>query len=75
MVAFTTGSDVVNSDNDASDDEGHGSHVAGIIAAEKNNSGMHGIAYDADIYAFKAFNASGVAVSYTHLTLPTKRIV
>ena len=61
MVAFTTGSDVVNSDNDASDDEGHGSHVAGIIAAEKNNSGMHGIAYDAEIYAFKAFNASGVA--------------
>ena len=61
MVAFTTGSDVVNSDNDASDDEGHGSHVAGIIAAEKNNSGMHGIAYDADIYAFKAFNSSGVA--------------
>ena len=36
MIAFTTGSDVVNSDNDASDDEGHGSHVAGIIAAEKN---------------------------------------
>mgnify|MGYP001471529743 CR=1 FL=1 len=35
MVAFTTGSDVVNSDNNASDDEGHGSHVAGIIAAEK----------------------------------------
>jgi len=61
MVAFTTGSDVVNSDNDASDDEGHGSHVAGIIAAEKNNSGMHGVAYDADIYAFKAFNASGAA--------------
>ncbi len=61
MVAFTSGSDVVNSDNDASDDEGHGSHVAGIIAAEKNDSGMHGVAYDADIYAFKAFNASGVA--------------
>ena len=61
MIAFTTGSDVVNSDNDASDDEGHGSHVAGIIAAEKNNSGMHGIAYDAEIYAFKAFNSSGQA--------------
>ena len=59
MVAFTTGSDVINSDNDASDDNGHGSHVAGIIAAEKNNSGMHGIAYDAEIYAFKAFNSSG----------------
>ena len=57
MVAFTTGSDTVNSDDDASDDEGHGSHVAGIIAAEKNDSGMHGVAYDAQIYAFKALDS------------------
>ena len=49
--------------DDASDDEGHGSHVAGIIAAEKNNDGMHGVAYNADIYGFKAFNSSGVAPS------------
>jgi subtilisin family serine protease len=61
MVSFTSGSDTVNSDDNASDDHGHGSHVAGIIAAEKNDSGMHGIAYDADIYAFKAFNSSGSA--------------
>ena len=59
MVAFTTGSDTVNSDNDASDDEGHGSHVAGIIAAEHNGSGIHGVAYDAQIYAFKGLNSSG----------------
>ena len=63
MIAFTTGSDVVNSDNDASDDNGHGSHVAGIIAAEKNNDGIHGVAYEADIYGFKAFNSSGSAPS------------
>ena len=63
MASFTTGSDVVNSDNDASDDNGHGSHVAGIIAAEKNNDGIHGVAYNADIYAFKAFNSSGAAPS------------
>ncbi len=59
MVAFTNGSDVVNSDNDASDDEGHGSHVAGIIAAEHNNSGIHGVAYDAQIYAFKTLDSNG----------------
>tara|TARA_B100000579_G_scaffold169852_2_gene138322 strand:+ start:599 stop:2878 length:2280 start_codon:yes stop_codon:yes gene_type:complete len=65
MVSFTTGSDTVNNDNDASDDEGHGSHVAGIIAAEKNSSGMHGVAYDADIYAFKGLNSSGVGTNTT----------
>ena len=27
----------------------HGVHVAGIIAAEKNGSGMHGVAYNAKI--------------------------
>ena len=59
MIAYTNGSDTVNSDNDASDDHGHGSHVAGIIAAEHNNSGGHGVAYDAQIYGFKAFNSSG----------------
>ena len=59
MIAYTNGSDTVNSDNDASDDHGHGSHVAGIIAAEHNSSGGHGVAYDAQIYGFKAFNSSG----------------
>ena len=63
MIAFTTGSDVVNSDNDASDDNGHGTAVASIIAAEHNGSGIHGVAYNAEIYAFKAFNASGAAPS------------
>jgi len=63
MIAYTTGSDVVNSDNDASDDNGHGTNVAGIIAAEHNSSGMHGVAYDAEIYGFKAFNAAGAAPS------------
>ena len=27
----------------------HGTHVAGIIAASKDNAGMHGIAYDANV--------------------------
>ena len=65
MVAFTTGSDTVNSDDDASDDEGHGSHVAGIIAAEKNDSGMHGVAYDAQIYAFKGLDSDGAGSDTT----------
>ena len=63
VQSYTSGSDVVNSDDVAADDHGHGTHVAGIIAAEKNDSGIHGVAYEADIYGFKAFNSSGNAPS------------
>ena len=60
LASFTTGSDLVNSDNTPGDDHGHGSHVAGIIAAEHNdNATIHGVAYDATLYTFKAFNSSG----------------
>ena len=42
---------------------GHGTHVAGIIAAEKNNSGMHGVAYNASIMPIKVFKDNGSFVS------------
>ena len=35
------------------DTDGHGTHVAGIIAARKNNIGMHGVAYNASIESLK----------------------
>ena len=41
------------------DDYGHGTHVAGIIAAPKNGSGMHGLAYNATLVNFKVGNATG----------------
>jgi subtilisin family serine protease len=62
MASALTGSDTINSDNNPADDHGHGSHVAGIIGGERagsNNGTTHGVAYDADIYAIKAFNSSG----------------
>ncbi len=66
LVSFTSGSDLVNSDDDPADDHGHGSHVAGIIAAEHNNNAtIHGVAYDADLYIFKAFNSSGSGTDAT----------
>ena len=40
----------------------HGTHVAGIIAAE-NNSGMHGVAYNASIMPVKIFADNGSAMS------------
>ena len=41
------------------DDHGHGTHVAGIIAAENNLTGIVGIAYNTKIMAVKAGQASG----------------
>jgi PGF-pre-PGF domain-containing protein len=54
------GYDFVNNDPDPIDDNGHGTHVAGIIAA---NGNLKGVAPDANIIAIKVLNASGVGSS------------
>ncbi|HEY9576068.1 MAG TPA: S8 family peptidase [Pseudobacillus sp.] len=41
------------------DDNGHGTHVAGIIAARRNGSGILGVAPDAKLYAVKTMNQEG----------------
>lgn len=41
------------------DDEGHGTHVAGIIAAKNNDIGIVGVAPDAQLYALKVLDSSG----------------
>ncbi len=60
---LNSGWDFENNDNDASDDRGHGTHVAGIIAAVKDGRqsryNMHGIAYNAKILPVKVLDASG----------------
>lgn len=57
---FTAGYDFVNSDNDPTDDEGHGSHVTGTIAqTTNNNTGVSGIAYNATIMPVKVLNRRG----------------
>lgn len=45
--------------NDYTDDNGHGTHVAGIIAAKSNDIGMAGIAPDVQLYAVKAMDQEG----------------
>jgi len=58
------GWDFINQDNDSNDDNSHGTHVAGIAAAETNNSiGIAGVAWNAKIMAVKAFQSTGVASS------------
>ncbi|QTM99498.1 S8 family serine peptidase [Sediminibacillus dalangtanensis] len=41
------------------DDNGHGTHIAGIIGAKHNKTGISGIAPDANLYAVKALNHDG----------------
>lgn len=55
---------VNNVSGSSSDLNGHGTHVAGIIAAPKNNSGMHGIAPGAQLVNFRISDNSG-AISLT----------
>ncbi|MEQ8384127.1 MAG: S8 family serine peptidase [Coleofasciculus sp. A1-SPW-01] len=59
------GWDFANNDSDPWDDEGHGTHVAGTIAAEgNNNSGVIGVAPDAQIMALKFLNSSGSGTTF-----------
>ncbi len=51
------GWDFVNDDNNPADDYGHGTHVAGTIAAKTNNAiGVAGVAYNAKILSVKVLN-------------------
>lgn len=57
---FISGYDFVNRDSDPTDDEGHGSHVAGTIAQSTNNGiGAAGIAYNCTLMPIKVLDSDG----------------
>jgi subtilisin family serine protease len=56
----------LNNSNDPLDDNGHGTHVAGTIAAEGNNGiGVIGVAWHAKIMPLKGFDSSGTGFDFT----------
>ena len=54
------GTDIANGDGNPIDDNGHGTHVAGTIAAQTDNGiGVAGVCPGAKIMALKVFDAAG----------------
>jgi hypothetical protein len=54
------GYDFINNDSNPKDDNGHGTHCAGIIAAAGNNGAdITGVCWDAKIMALKFLDSSG----------------
>lgn len=59
-VDDTRGYDFANNDSDPFDDNGHGTHVSGTIAAVGNNSvGVAGVLWNAKLMALKFLDANG----------------
>ncbi|MEG3894731.1 MULTISPECIES: S8 family serine peptidase [unclassified Microcoleus] len=54
------GWDFVNSDNDPMDDNNHGTHISGLVAAKKDGVGITGTAPTAKIMPLKILDEAGV---------------
>ncbi|MCL4458475.1 MAG: S8 family serine peptidase [Chloroflexi bacterium] len=60
QAKIVPGYDFVNDDSNPSDDNGHGTHVAGIVAASTNNGvGIAGLSWGAKIMPIKVIDANG----------------
>jgi subtilisin family serine protease len=60
LIDDIRGWDYINNDNNPMDDNSHGTHVAGIAAAETNNAiGIAGVCPKAEIMPIKVFTSKG----------------
>jgi subtilisin family serine protease len=59
QAVFKEGFNFIARTSDPLDDAGHGTHVAGTIAAANDQNGVVGIASDVDIYSLKVLNSCG----------------
>ncbi|MBI5734164.1 MAG: S8 family serine peptidase [Candidatus Kerfeldbacteria bacterium] len=57
--SYLGGKDFVNNDNDPMDDQGHGSHVSGIITADGVDPNAKGVAPDAGVIVGKVLDETG----------------
>jgi subtilisin family serine protease len=62
---FVGGYNVFSKKEDPVDDHGHGTHVAGTIAAIDNSFGVVGVAPNVKLWAVKVLNGSGSGTSET----------
>ncbi len=68
-TCFVAGYDYVNKDTDPTDDNGHGTHVAGTIAQSTNNAlGVAGVAFNSCLMPVKVLGATG-AGTYANVAL------
>jgi subtilisin family serine protease len=61
---YAGGYDFAYDDIDPYDGHSHGTHVAGIVAADDNGSGIIGVAPDVELFALKVLDDSGSGWDY-----------
>lgn len=59
IIAGNLGWNFITDSQNADDDNGHGTHCAGIIAAENNDIGVSGVAAGATVIPVKVLDANG----------------